>query len=453
MLSWSSTATDQRLDLAAVADGRPGVGLAHGDALLRFAGACGGTDDVELAAARAALVAETDEAFMVDAAAVAANFEMMTRLADGTGAAMPAERLANSAQAIETMRHREPDEPALTRPRSLRSSMMEAPWGARSRARGPMSTASFTLGRAHYPVVLPELRDPRLHVAAVIVTIHVLGQVALGFQVSVPQILAAILTCAVIEVTVTFRAARSFVWPASAMLTGSGVALILRVPGTPPGDHWSTHAWWVFAGVAAFSLSTKYLIRYRGSHLFNPSNLGLVVAFVVLGSTRLEPLDFWWSPLERRDDRRLHGDPGRRAADHRPPRTARRGGDVLGHARGRPGAPRRVRSLHGRPLGVRPGVRCRLLAGRSCSRPSCSIFLFFMITDPKTVPAGRRGRVVFGFARGRGVHPADGAADRPSSAPRSPCSPGWSIVCAVRPLLDGSSRTGSLPTACAPRRP
>jgi hypothetical protein len=40
---------------------------------------------------------------MVDAAAVAANFEMMTRLADGTGAAMPAERLARSAQAIEVM--------------------------------------------------------------------------------------------------------------------------------------------------------------------------------------------------------------------------------------------------------------------------------------------------------------------------------------------------------------
>ena len=51
----------------------------------------------------AALVAETDEAFMVDAAAVAANFEMMTRLADGTGAAMPAERLERSQHAIETM--------------------------------------------------------------------------------------------------------------------------------------------------------------------------------------------------------------------------------------------------------------------------------------------------------------------------------------------------------------
>jgi hypothetical protein len=103
MLSWSSAETGQHLNLAAVADGGPGVGLEHGDALLRFAGACGGTDDVELVTARAALVAETDEAFMVDAAAVAANFEMMTRLADGTGAAMPAERLQRSAEAIETM--------------------------------------------------------------------------------------------------------------------------------------------------------------------------------------------------------------------------------------------------------------------------------------------------------------------------------------------------------------
>jgi hypothetical protein len=41
---------------------------------------------------------------MVDAAAVAANFEMMTRLADGTGAAMPDERIQLSAVAIETMR-------------------------------------------------------------------------------------------------------------------------------------------------------------------------------------------------------------------------------------------------------------------------------------------------------------------------------------------------------------
>ena len=123
-----------------------------------------------------------------------------------------------------------------------------------------MTSRTLVLGTSTYPVVLPNIRDSRLHVAAVIVTIHVLGQVTLRFHVSVPQILAAILTCAILEVALTFRTRRAFVWPASAMLTGSGVALILRVPSTPVNDHWSFHAWYVFAGVGALSLSTKYLM-------------------------------------------------------------------------------------------------------------------------------------------------------------------------------------------------
>ncbi len=103
MLSWSCTSTGATIDLALVAGGRDGVGLPFGDELLRFASAAGGTDDDELAAARTVLVMATDEAFMVDAAAVAANFEMMTRLADSTGASMPAARLDQSAAAIEIM--------------------------------------------------------------------------------------------------------------------------------------------------------------------------------------------------------------------------------------------------------------------------------------------------------------------------------------------------------------
>src|SRR5439155_11363212 len=156
---------------------------------------------------------------------------------------------------------------------------------------------AISIGGTAYPVFLPSIRDPRLHVAAVIITVHVLGQVGLGFWVCVPQILAAILTCAIIEIALTFYQSRAFVWPASAMLTGSGVALILRVVGTPPGQPWSTYAWYVFAIVAGLSLLSKYVIRYRGTHVFNPSNIGLVVAFVVLGSSRVEPLDFWWAPL------------------------------------------------------------------------------------------------------------------------------------------------------------
>ncbi|MFM9226482.1 MAG: hypothetical protein ACKOQ1_07645, partial [Actinomycetota bacterium] len=66
----------------------------------------------------------------------------------------------------------------------------------------PAAGRSVRIGRTSYPVVLPKLRDSRLHVAAVVITLHTLGQVGLGFHVSVPQILAAILTCAVLQVAI-----------------------------------------------------------------------------------------------------------------------------------------------------------------------------------------------------------------------------------------------------------
>ena len=103
MLSWSSAQTGETADLTAVAAGAGDTHLDHGGALLRFATACAERDDVELGAAREALVDDTDEAFMVDAAAVAGNFEMMTRLADSTGARLPESVVEDRAQAIGVM--------------------------------------------------------------------------------------------------------------------------------------------------------------------------------------------------------------------------------------------------------------------------------------------------------------------------------------------------------------
>ena len=259
-----------------------------------------------------------------------------------------------------------------------------------------MTARTLTLRRTSYPVVLPNLRDPRLHVAAVIITVHVLGQVGLRFQVSVPQILAAILTCAILEVALTFRQSRSFVWPASAMLTGSGVALILRVVGTSADDPWSFYAWDVFAAVAGLSLLSKYVIRYRGSHIFNPSNVGLVVAFLVLGSARAEPLDFWWAPLNVW-------------------MIAAYAVIIVGGLL----ITKRLRLLglavaYWIALSVGVGLLAasgHCMTARWAFAPVCGfdfwrvvvgspevlVFLFFMITDPKTVPVGQVGRIVFGL--------------------------------------------------------
>ena len=66
------------------------------------------------------------------------------------------------------------------------------------------------------------------------------------------------------------------------MLTGNGV-VHPRVPGTEHGDWWSLHGWWIYLATAAASLLSKYVIRVGGRHVFNPSNIGLVACFLLLG--------------------------------------------------------------------------------------------------------------------------------------------------------------------------
>ncbi len=147
-----------------------------------------------------------------------------------------------------------------------------------------------------YTVILPSIRDPRLHVAAVLVTLQVLGQTVLGFRLSVAQILICLATGALIEFVVAFFKDSAIMWPASGLLTGNSAAFILRTPGTLHGQWWSLHGIWVFVGVVAISMASKYLIRWRGRHIFNPSNLGLVLAFTILGPKLTEPQDLWWIP-------------------------------------------------------------------------------------------------------------------------------------------------------------
>ena len=90
MLSWSSADSRSPADVSSIADGHGDAGVRHGAELLAFAEAIARYDDSELAAARQRLVDVAGADAMVDAAAVAANFEMMTREADGTGARFPA---------------------------------------------------------------------------------------------------------------------------------------------------------------------------------------------------------------------------------------------------------------------------------------------------------------------------------------------------------------------------
>jgi Na+-translocating ferredoxin:NAD+ oxidoreductase RnfD subunit len=258
---------------------------------------------------------------------------------------------------------------------------------------------SLTIRGRAYPVLLPKLSDPRLHLAAVITTLQVLGQVAFHFRVSIAQILLSLLTAAVLEIGITFAQKRVLMWPASALLTGNGVAFILRVPGTRHGDWWSTRGWWIFVSAAAVSLLSKYVIHFRGSHIFNPSNIGLVLCFLILGRTRAEPLDFWWGPMSPWLALALAVIlVGGFAILSRLKLLVVAVGFWLAFAAGIGVLAATGHAMTARwHLGPITGAYFWWVLLTS---PEVLVFLFFMITDPRTSPRGQRERAVYAVSVG-----------------------------------------------------
>ena len=296
------------------------------------------------------------------------------------------------------------------------------------------SGRTLTIRGSAYPLLLPKLSDPRLHLAAIITSLQVLGQVEFGFRLSIAQILLSLATCAVLEVAIAFRQKRVLMWPASAMLTGNGVAFILRVPGTEHGDWWSLRGWWIFVGTAAVSLLSKYVIKWRGSHVFNPSNIGLVICFLALGRNRAEPLDFWWGPMSRWLAIAFV--------------VIVAGGLVILSRLSL------LRVAVGFWLAFAAGIGVLAASGHTMvarwhlgpitgshfwwvllTSPEILVFLFFMLTDPKTSPTGGRARVV--YAASVGLLAALLIAPLTTEwATKVAVLGALAIVCAVRPFLE-----------------
>ncbi len=247
-------------------------------------------------------------------------------------------------------------------------------------------------------VILPSRRDPRLRLAAVLLTVQVLGQTVLDFKLSIAQILVSIGVSALVEIAVTFGREQKLVWPASAMLTGNSVALLLRATGTQHGEWWSLNGIHYFVLAALLALGSKYLIRPSRRHIFNPSNVGLVWVLLVVGPTGVFPQYLWWGPYGSL------------------PVVLTLAVIVFGA----------VWIL--RPLGMMPMVASFLVpfgllvavfaaAGNSfwaiwhpvpvsgvfywlnlVVSPEVLIFVFFMMSDPQTAPKSQLARIIFGVA-------------------------------------------------------
>jgi hypothetical protein len=124
--------------------------------------------------------------------------------------------------------------------------------------------------------------DKRFLAPILVTCVLVVGQVTFGFLESWPRTALAILTAIAIEMVL----GRMFYgkWPhlASAYVSGISVGMLVRSP-----------AYWPYALCSAISITSKYLLRVDGRHLWNPSNLG-IVAMLVLASDSVAGLSVQW---------------------------------------------------------------------------------------------------------------------------------------------------------------
>jgi len=208
------------------------------------------------------------------------------------------------------------------------------------------------------------------YLAPILVTlVLIIGQISFGFLESWSRTALAIATSILVEIglgRVLFGK-----WPhlASSYISGISIGMLIRSPEV-----------WPYALCAAISITSKYVLRMDGRHLWNPSNFG-IVAMLVLASDVVASLSVQWGN------------------NLLPMAVVWLFGSVIIHRLGRFHITltyvasflafsllRAAITGHPWPAEVAP------LTG-----PMYQLFIFFMVTDPKTTVSTKRGQCLVVF--------------------------------------------------------
>ena len=124
--------------------------------------------------------------------------------------------------------------------------------------------------------------DQRYLAPALITCVLLAGQITFGFLESWSRTFLAIATAIGVEL-IAVRALYGK-WPhlASAYVSGISVGMLVRSP-----------AFWPYALCSAISITSKYALRIEGRHLWNPTNFG-IVAMLLLAADAVAGLSVQW---------------------------------------------------------------------------------------------------------------------------------------------------------------
>ena len=213
-----------------------------------------------------------------------------------------------------------------------------------------------------------KLIDARYLIAALITLVLVLAQLRYHIVGGYERLALTLATCVAVEAGLSWFHRGKIVNLLSAYISGISLTLLLK----PQGD-----ALWPFVIGGVLAIASKYVLRYRDNHLWNPTNFA-IVALLLTAPQRVSVLSQQWGN-DLTTNLVIWGF-----------------GLVIAA---------RVRGLHITLTYVLSFLLLNTLRSVALGQPIMpelapitgpmyQLFIFFMITDPRTVVRGRRKQIV-----------------------------------------------------------
>lgn len=145
----------------------------------------------------------------------------------------------------------------------------------------PVIAAEQAVARPKAPL-WKRILDSRFAPPVFITLILLVGNLSFGILESYERTLLAIATSMVTELVLGRIFFDKWPHPSSAYITGISIGMLLRSP-----------FFWPYALCAALAIMSKYVIRVRGRHICNPSNFA-ICAVLFLASESVAGLSIQW---------------------------------------------------------------------------------------------------------------------------------------------------------------
>ena len=210
--------------------------------------------------------------------------------------------------------------------------------------------------------------DPRYLIVFLITLVLVLGEARYGILGGYDRLATALGVCLVTEVVLSWWLRGRVANLASAYITGISLSLLIKP---------QANILWPFALGALLAIASKYVLTYRGRHLWNPSNFSIALLLLIASGT-VAVLSHQWG-----NDLRIN-------------LVIWTFGLVIAW---------RAKVLHVTLAYVACFIvfalfRNAIVGGPLLAElapitgPMYQLFVFFMVTDPRTTVSTRKGRIV-----------------------------------------------------------